>query len=151
MRFEKIIFCVDIGQEAGCEFVGPPTITRLECAKLLMKRYIFQKSRFNPKHEFGLCTVTDLTLWSQECTSDVERLNNSIDLLEYENRQIPMWDMSTLFSAIHDLQPDAKSMHTLRVILIYCRSNVIPMSPDPEQLAAFQRNPHCFLDARRRQ
>ncbi|KAJ3165414.1 Component of the BRCA1-A complex [Geranomyces variabilis] len=153
MRHERIVFCVDVSQEAGCEVVGPPpghnsnTITRLECAKLLMQRFIFQKSRMNPKHQFGVLTATDLTLWAQECTSDADLVIQNISRLQFENAQHAMWDLSTLFSALHDQHPDpATADYVLRVIIIYCRSNTHPSGPDDAQLAIFRANPNCFLD-----
>ncbi|KAJ3152431.1 Component of the BRCA1-A complex [Geranomyces michiganensis] len=101
----------------------------------------------NPKHQFGVLTATDVTLWAQECTSDADQVIQSIGRLDFENSQHAKWDLSTLFSAIHDQYPDpATADYFLRVIIIYCRSNTLPSGPDDSQLAIFHANPHCFLD-----
>ncbi|KAJ3011978.1 Component of the BRCA1-A complex [Thoreauomyces humboldtii] len=123
------------------------SITRLEHTKRLLKRFIFQKSRLNSKHEFGICTITDMTLWHQDCTSHTETLMAAIDDLRFEDQRFPMWDVSTVFSAISDKYPTPTSSHTLRVIIIYCRSDVVPSGlSEDHAIATFRDNPDCYLD-----
>ncbi|RKO88541.1 hypothetical protein BDK51DRAFT_32687 [Blyttiomyces helicus] len=102
------------------------TRTRLEAAKLHMKRFVFLKNLLNKRHEFGICTITSTTMWHLPLTSKKEEVFSAIDDITFENQVFKFWDASTIFQAIEEYLPASPSDFVLRVVLIYARSNVLP-------------------------
>ncbi|TPX67112.1 hypothetical protein SpCBS45565_g04035 [Spizellomyces sp. 'palustris'] len=140
---EKIVFCVDIGEEAGSGLLIHPPVTRLEWAKRLMKRFVFQKSRLNPAHQFGICTADAITLWLAQITSDENAIFKAIEQIQSEDQRTE-WNMQTLFEALAEHIPNNESDYVLRVILIYCRSNVPP--PPTGEYKHLLDHPRFFFD-----
>ncbi|KAI9095218.1 hypothetical protein DFS34DRAFT_189628 [Phlyctochytrium arcticum] len=143
---EKIIFCVDIGEESGTETLRPGQCTRLHYIKSYIKRFVLQKSQINPKHQFGLCVAAGCTIWEKYLTSDVSTIVTAVDKIESEHYR-GGWDMSTLFDAIQDgLPPLSGAAHSLRVIILYCRSNSMPEVSSEEEFSKYASNPLLFID-----
>ena len=75
---EDILLCVDVGvaeldepwpSEAENPKAAP---TRLDVVKQGLQHFIRHKSRFNKKHRFGLCILTDEASWILDLTADID-------------------------------------------------------------------------------
>ncbi|KAF9351818.1 hypothetical protein BGX26_010231 [Mortierella sp. AD094] len=108
--------------------------TRINRTKQLLKWFIEQKSSWNPNHEFAIMILGAMAVWHMDFTSDTVLLSHAIDEL-YTMGKFKEFDSTTLFREIlehSNLDQDDGS--TIRLIMIYTRSDVLPSIPDPEVL-----------------
>nr|KAJ3422444.1 Component of the BRCA1-A complex [Polyrhizophydium stewartii] len=142
---EKLLFAVDIGQESGCELLKTPDgglVTRLECTKRLLKRFVHLKHALSKAHEFGVCTITDSASWSLHFTPEPDVAIAAIDNIQFCDRLFP----AVLPPSKPEL-PHPDSNYALRVILVYAQSNTVPQCPAPAEMAElFARHSKLFID-----
>ncbi|KAL2917364.1 hypothetical protein HK105_203028 [Polyrhizophydium stewartii] len=158
---EKLLFAVDIGQESGCELLKTPDgglVTRLECTKRLLKRFVHLKHALSKAHEFGVCTITDSASWSLHFTPEPDVAIAAIDNIQFCDRLFPSCDLRSLFDLMQvsliamvtpckPELPHPDSNYALRVILVYAQSNTVPQCPAPAEMAElFARHSKLFID-----
>ncbi|KAL1210276.1 putative sister chromatid cohesion protein PDS5 [Cardamine amara subsp. amara] len=131
MDSEDILICVDVDAESTVEMKTTGTngkpLTRLECIKRAITRFIHDKLAMNPDNRFAFATLSKSAAWlKKEFTSDAESAVASLRGLSATKSSGPA-DLTLLF---HEAAQEAKTSRAqnriLRVILIYCRSSVRP-------------------------
>ncbi|KAI8928047.1 hypothetical protein BC831DRAFT_450203 [Entophlyctis helioformis] len=146
---EKILFAVDVGREAGCELIkhGQQFYTRLDSTKRLLKRFVHMKHLLNKAHEFGVCLLTDTTAWHHRLSPSTDAALAAIDRIAFHDTSYAAWDAHSLINLILPELPPSDASYTLRVILIYARSQTIPDFADAAAASAFfARNERVVFD-----
>ncbi|GJJ75548.1 BRISC and BRCA1-A complex member 1 [Entomortierella parvispora] len=136
---EKLVFCIDLDISMDENFMTGEKSqdSRISRSKQLLKWFIGQKSRWNPKHEFAMMVLGTKALWHMDFTSESDLISHVIDEL-YTMGKFDSFDYTSILRELveHvDLDEDDDSI--IRVIMIYTRSNVLPTSPDNELREAF--------------
>ncbi|KAH9316685.1 hypothetical protein KI387_025312 [Taxus chinensis] len=132
--FEDIIFCVDIDRqmEADMKSVGTKgqAFTRLDCIKQAICLFVHSKLAINPNHRFAFARLDQsATWWQREFTNDLNTINASVRGLAAD-AVYKHCDLSQLFRmAASEAKKSRAQFRSLRVILIYCRSSVVPEHP----------------------
>ncbi|KAL1222328.1 putative sister chromatid cohesion protein PDS5 [Cardamine amara subsp. amara] len=131
MDSEDILICVDVDAESTVEMKTTGTngkpLTRLECIKRAITRFIHDKLAMNPDNRFAFATLSKSAAWlKKEFTSDAESAVASLRGLSATKSSGPA-DLTLLFhEAAHEAKTSRAQNRILRVILIYCRSSVRP-------------------------
>ncbi|KAF9091956.1 Component of the BRCA1-A complex [Mortierella sp. AM989] len=131
---EKIIFGIDLDLSMDEYFMVGDKLndTRINRTKQLLKWFIEQKASWNPSHEFAIMILGEMAVWHMDFTTDTVLLSHAIDEL-YTMGKFKAFDSTTLFKEVlehADLDQDDGS--TIRLIMVYTRSDVLPTIPDPE-------------------
>ncbi|KAF9365756.1 Component of the BRCA1-A complex [Mortierella sp. NVP85] len=130
-----------------CFMVGDKSNdTRINRTKQLLKWFIEQKSRWNTAHEFAIMILGEMAVWHMDFTTDTVLLSHAIDEL-YTMGKFPAFDSTSMFKEIlihSDLDDDDDS--TIRAIMIYTRSDVLPSLPDREILDTLHLSGRFFYD-----
>ncbi|KAK3829228.1 MAG: hypothetical protein J3Q66DRAFT_26773 [Benniella sp.] len=130
-----------------CFMVGEKSNdTRINRTKQLLKWFIEQKSRWNTAHEFAIMILGEMAVWHMDFTTDTVLLSHAIDEL-YTMGKFPAFDSTSMFKEIlihSDLDDDDDS--TIRAIMIYTRSDVLPSLPDREILDTLHLSGRFFYD-----
>ncbi|XP_010447311.1 PREDICTED: uncharacterized protein LOC104729967 isoform X2 [Camelina sativa] len=128
---EDILICVDVDVESTVEmkttYANGKPMNRLECVKLAITRFIHDKLATNPNHRFAFATLSKSAAWlKKEFTSNAESAAASLREMSATKASGPA-DLTLLFQeAAQQAKTSRAQNQSLRVILIYCRSSVIP-------------------------
>lgn len=142
--FEDIIFCIDIDRQMEAEMKvagakGQP-LTRIDSIKQAILLFVHSKLTINPQHRFAFATLGHSATWCQkEFTNDIESISATVRGLAADSLYIHS-DLCQLFRmAAAEAKKSRSQSRTLRVILIYCRSSVVPEYPShwPESQKLF--------------
>ncbi|TPX49934.1 hypothetical protein SeMB42_g01480 [Synchytrium endobioticum] len=147
---ERILFFVDVSAEMGREQLKPSGMTRINVTKNLLKRFIWLKSSFSRNHEYGIVELGSCANWHTPFTNDICSIISALDSLQCHEDDFESMEADSILETILQAQPDIPNPPTapsLRAIIIYGRSDVVPSQPDPEQLANLRANPCIFIDA----
>ncbi|KAF9133937.1 Component of the BRCA1-A complex [Mortierella sp. 14UC] len=157
---EKIIFCIDLDLSMDEQFmIGEkskyypatfanlrPYDTRVNRTKQVLKWFIAQKSKWNPDHEFAVIILGEKAVWHVDFTTDIVLLEHAVDEL-YTMGKFPSFNTASLFELIMekvDLNEDDGP--TVRAIMIYTRSDVLPTLPDKEVLDTLHAAGRFYFD-----
>ncbi|CAM6049198.1 unnamed protein product [Sphagnum compactum] len=142
---EDILLCVDADAEVNVEMkagVGVKGLSRLDAVKQALVLFVHSKLLMHSQHRFAVATLRNNAVWyRQEFTNDMEVIGQAVRSLA-SGGTFPRCDLSELFQMA---ATEAHSSHamdrTLRVLLIYCRSSVVPevtlQMPEKQQLFTF--------------
>ncbi|ERN15401.1 uncharacterized protein LOC18443690 [Amborella trichopoda] len=133
---EDILFCIDVDREAHSEMKASsskstqnhhPPITRLDAIKQSLILFIHCKLTMNPNHRFAFAALShSASCIRKEFSGDVDAAMASISSLTADSLYIRA-DLTQLFKmAAHEAKRSRSQSRILRVILIYCRSSVVP-------------------------
>jgi len=118
-----------------------------------LKLFVHTKQKMNPEHEFAICVLTNVAIWYQDLTTDVELFSKKLNNLQAQG-DYPSFDISTLFDLINAKFSDVLSGktratcdHVYRVIFIYCRSATLPSGFPSALCMKILDSPTFFFDA----
>ncbi|KAF9906599.1 Component of the BRCA1-A complex [Linnemannia zychae] len=145
---EKIIFCIDLDLSMEEQFMigDKPNDTRINRTKQVLKWFIAQKSKWNPDHEFAVIILGEKAVWHVDFTTDIVLLEHAVDEL-YTMGNFPSFNTASLFELIMekvDMSEDVGP--TVRAIMIYTRSDVLPSMPNQEVLDALHASGRFYFD-----
>ncbi|XP_071705077.1 uncharacterized protein [Rutidosis leptorrhynchoides] len=128
---EDILFCIDLDPESLTEMknssaTGRP-FTRLESIKQAILLFIHSKLSINPDHRFAYCALGKSPFWlKKEFSSEVESAIAAFRGINVDS-SAGHADLTHLFKvANHEAKKSRAQNRLLRVILLYCRSSVVP-------------------------
>ncbi|CAK9214135.1 unnamed protein product [Sphagnum troendelagicum] len=106
---------------------GVKGLSRLDAVKQALVLFVHSKLLMHPQHRFSVATLSNNAVWhQQEFTNDMEVIGQAVRSLA-SGGAFTCCDLSELFQIA---AAEAHSSHaldrTLRVVLIYCRSSVVP-------------------------
>ncbi|KAG0285450.1 hypothetical protein BGZ96_010294 [Linnemannia gamsii] len=145
---EKIIFCIDLDLSMDEQFMVGEKLndTRINRTKQVLKWFIAQKSKWNPNHEFAVIILGEKAVWHVDFTTDIVLLEHAVDEL-YTMGKFPSFDFSTLFQLImQNVDVSTEDDHIVRAIMIYTRSDVLPILSDSECLEALHATEKFYFD-----
>ncbi|KAF9133032.1 Component of the BRCA1-A complex [Mortierella sp. GBA39] len=145
---EKIIFCIDLDLSMDEHFMIGEKLndTRINRTKQVLKWFIAQKSKWNAEHEFAVIILGEKAVWHVDFTTDTVLLEHAVDEL-YTMGKFPSFDSTSLFELIlQKVDINANDCPTVRAIMIYTRSDVLPTLPDKEYLEALHVTRKFFFD-----
>jgi hypothetical protein len=132
---ENILIAVDIDKEADAEMKAVsssgnkgPALKRMDAIKQALLLLIHSKLTMNPLHQFAFMTMGRYPAWHQrEFTSNLETIGISVRTLTTDSVNYDQCDLSALLQlAATEARTSISQGRSLRVILIYCRSTVVP-------------------------
>ncbi|KAL3655694.1 hypothetical protein CASFOL_000090 [Castilleja foliolosa] len=139
---EDILFCIDVGPETMTEMkVNGPNgrpYTRLESIKQAILLFVHAKLSINPDHRFAFSALSKTTYWlRKEFSSEVESANAAMRGISVDSSS-DIADLTQLFKvATHEAKKSRAQNRIFRVILIYCRSSMLPQYHLPSTLKLF--------------
>ncbi|GAV89102.1 hypothetical protein CFOL_v3_32522 [Cephalotus follicularis] len=137
MYSEDILFCIDVDAESMVEMKTPgpdgKPLTKLDSIKKSIILFITTKLTINPDHRFAFATLAKTTSWlKKEFSSEVEPAIAALHGLSATTSPCGQADLTQLFRvAAHEAKKSCAQKRLFRVILIYCRSAVIPQHQWP--------------------
>ncbi|CAH1451676.1 unnamed protein product [Lactuca virosa] len=139
---EDILFCIDVDPESLIEMKntsasGRP-FTRLESIKQAILLFINAKLAINPDHRFAYSALGKTPFWlKKEFSSEVESAIAAFRAITVDS-SAGHADLTHLFKvANHEAKKSRSQNRLLRVILIYCRSSVVPQHQWPTNQKLF--------------
>ncbi|KAL7594598.1 hypothetical protein Lser_V15G27912 [Lactuca serriola] len=139
---EDILFCIDVDPESLVEMKntsasGRP-FTRLESIKQAILLFINAKLAINPDHRFAYSALGKTPFWlKKEFSSEVESAIAAFRAITVDS-SAGHADLTHLFKvANHEAKKSRSQNRLLRVILIYCRSSVVPQHQWPTNQKLF--------------
>ncbi|KAL3650765.1 hypothetical protein CASFOL_007168 [Castilleja foliolosa] len=139
---EDILFCIDVGPETMTEMKmnGPNgrPYTRLDSIKQAILLFVHAKLSINPDHRFAFSALSKTTYWlRKEFSSEVESANAAMQGISVDSSSSNA-DLTQLFKvATHQAKKSRAQNRIFRVILIYCRSSMLPQYQLPPTLKLF--------------
>ncbi|TPX37464.1 hypothetical protein SmJEL517_g00763 [Synchytrium microbalum] len=133
----------------GTAELKPPGSTRLNMTKRLIKRFVWLKSHLLKDHEYGLVELGNEANWHTPFTSDPESIIGGVDSLQRQDDPFNSLNSDSILETLLQAQPEnpkTPESHSLRAIIIYGRSNVLPTVPSPELLDKVRANPAITID-----
>eukprot|EP00043_Microstomoeca_roanoka_P013992 m.137755 g.137755 ORF g.137755 m.137755 type:complete len:254 (-) comp15900_c0_seq5:113-874(-) len=134
---ENIVFIIDVSEEIGqCPFDDRRSGSRLEHVKAAIKRFVDFKARLSSSHRYGLAVLTHEFIW----LSKPDAAQAFLDLLPHVEAQgsFPECDFNTVCRAMQSLVSKCSSNESVRAILVYSRSHVLPLISDVDLQQAKQ-------------
>ncbi|KAG0274901.1 RNA polymerase II transcription factor B subunit 4 [Linnemannia exigua] len=130
-----MVFCIDLDLSMDEQFmIGEKSNdTRVNRTKQVLKWFIAQKSKWNAEHEFAVIILGEKAVWHVDFTTDIVLLEHAVDEL-YTMGKFSSFDMS---------EQDGP---TVRAIMIYTRSDVLPTLPDKEFLDNLHATGRFYFD-----
>ncbi|KAI5066281.1 hypothetical protein GOP47_0018905 [Adiantum capillus-veneris] len=131
---EDIVICVDVDAQidADMKVTGAKghSLSRLDAIKQAIFLFVHSKLSVHPLHRFAFAGISQDFFWFQHnFTNDIELINSSVRAL-CSSGSFPRCDLSSLFQTAASLGRKSQAQgRILRVILIYCRSDVVPAYP----------------------
>ncbi|GBG70266.1 hypothetical protein CBR_g6395 [Chara braunii] len=129
---EDIVFCLDVDSEAEGDMKSSGSknaqvSTRLSAIKQAVILFMYSKLDIDRRHRFAIATLADRASWHlRPFTSDVDYVVRAMRDIS-ATRCYDRCDLYSLFRLVYDeRQHSMNAGHYLRLILIYCRSAVVP-------------------------
>ncbi|KAK3826705.1 MAG: hypothetical protein J3R72DRAFT_457574 [Linnemannia gamsii] len=145
---EKIVFCIDLDLSMDEQFMigDKSNDTRVNRTKQVLKWFIAQKSKWNAEHEFAVIILGEKAVWHVDFTTDIVLLEHAVDEL-YTMGKFPSFDTASLFELIMEkIDMSEQDGPTVRAIMIYTRSDVLPTLPDKEFLDILHASGRFYFD-----
>lgn len=154
---ERIIFCLDVcydNHNALFRLGDGTTFTPINMIKRVLDFFIHSKSAINKRTEFALIVLKDTEAsWVQNFTSNLKEIINAIDYLNPEEYTSNSFDFDKLFQLIKQKVeiPEFKEgecilppANVVRMIVMYGRSNCIPLIPQDDSFFIFLKKQLYF-------
>ncbi|GMH11840.1 hypothetical protein Nepgr_013681 [Nepenthes gracilis] len=128
---EDILFCIDVGKESlvGMKSTGPNgrPMTRLDSISQAILLFVNAKLTINPDHRFAFAVLGKSASWlRKEFSSEVDSAISALRGLSIDSTS-GQADLTQLFRiASHEAKKSRAQNRILRVILLYCRSSMLP-------------------------
>ncbi|CAG5131210.1 unnamed protein product [Candidula unifasciata] len=155
---EKIIICLDLNEEmdtsvfrsrAGDKYTG------LELAKRAIKMFVMHKSQINPKNQFSFLIFHEESTMIQSFTPRAQDILNTLDEIEIETQMSGPLNLSHLFETVKEnielpvVDGDPRVIsppYVVRVILVFGRSNCVPVVTSTKAQRELESSPYFFTD-----
>ncbi|KAK0082757.1 hypothetical protein PV325_009910 [Microctonus aethiopoides] len=152
---EKILIIIDTVRESDCtpfEFGCGAKYSPLEVIKRAVQFFICTKSTINPKHEYALMILSaDSAKLICDFTNDGKKLLNTLKEIQeiILSDAVECFDLDTCFQIIPEFSivNGIYPTHVNRVILIYTRSNCVPVFHTTNNFEMFMMHKYYFFDA----
>lgn len=153
---ERIIICLDMCTENSSTLyhIGDGTsFTPINMIKRILEFFIHGKHAINNKTQFALLILNDCeSYWALNFTSNLREIFTTIDQLKPELSTFETFDFSKVFDKIKSnvTIPTYKEdnfkipLSVVRTIVIYCRSNCIPVLPQENEYYSFLKKQLYF-------
>lgn len=131
---EDILVCVDLDRQVDADMkvagAKGQNLSRLDAIKQAIFLFVHSKLTMHPLHRFAFAALSHTATWLQQSfTSDMEVINNSVRALSSIGA-FSQCDLTLLFRmAAFEAKNSSAQGRILRVILIYCRSDIVPTYP----------------------
>lgn len=137
---ENILIAIDVDREADAEMKavssgskgggGAAALRRMDAVKQALLLFIHSKLTMNPLHQFAFMTLGRFPSWHQrEFSSSLDVLSASVRSLNTAagGAAFDQFDLSSLLQlAATEARASISQGRSLRLVLIYCRSSVVP-------------------------
>lgn len=157
---EKIILCLDICHnnfKSMYHFSDGTSFSPINMMKRVLDFFVHSKNAINKRTEFALVLLKESeACWMQNFTSNLKEIINAIDHINPEECNAETFDLTKLFEAIKEkvdipeykdgecIQPPP---HVVRMIVLYGRSNCVPVIPqDDPYLNFLKRQLYFYMD-----
>ncbi|KAH9303219.1 hypothetical protein KI387_014802, partial [Taxus chinensis] len=142
--FEDIILCIDTDRQMETEMKSMgakgQALTRMDSVKQAILLFVHAKLAINPNHRFTLASLGHSATWRlREFTNDIGKIRVAVTGLAADALYLRS-DLTHLFKmAATEAKSSRAQCRTLRVVLIYCRSSIVPDYPShwPESQRLF--------------
>lgn len=131
---EDILICVDADEQLDLDMKisgsKGHSLSRLDAIKQAIFLFVHAKLSMHSLHRFAFAALSHSASWLQQnFTSDIEVINSTVRTLR-SSGSFSECDLSLLFQMAAALARKSQARgRILRVILIYCRSDVVPAYP----------------------
>ncbi|KAL0832601.1 hypothetical protein ABMA28_000799 [Loxostege sticticalis] len=156
---ERIILCLDICCEDNSLFrLGDgTTFTPINMIKRVLDFFLHSKHAINKRTEFALLIMKDNeACWLQNFTNNLKDIINVIDYIQREDCTSDNYDFTSIFQILKqnvDI-PEYKQgecilppPYVVRTIVLYGRSNCIPLIPLEDPYFMFlKKQPYFYID-----
>ncbi|XP_023941294.1 BRISC and BRCA1-A complex member 1 [Bicyclus anynana] len=142
---ERIIICLDVCYEDKNSIFrlnDGTTYTRINMLKRVLDFFIYSKHAINKKTEFALLALKNSeALFVQNFTNNIKDILNAVDYVNSEDSTSESFDFQKIFQILQDEVeiPEYKQAecilpppYVVRMIVLYARSNCIPIIPHEE-------------------
>ncbi|XP_075971458.1 BRISC and BRCA1-A complex member 1-like [Anticarsia gemmatalis] len=157
---EKIIICLDVcynNHNSLYHLSDGTTFTPMNMIKRVLDFFLHSKNAINRRTEFALITLKESEpCWVQNFTSNLKELINTIDYINAEECKSETFDLTKLFQMIKQKAdiPEYKEgecilppPHVVRMIVLYGRSNCIPVvAQDDPYFNFLKRQLYFYID-----
>ncbi|BFY99359.1 hypothetical protein BsWGS_02399 [Bradybaena similaris] len=155
---EKIIICLDLNEEmdtavfrsrAGNKYTG------LELAKRAIKMFVMHKSQINPENQFSFLIFHEESTMIHSFTPRAQDILNTLDEIEIETQMSGPLNLSHLFETVQEnielpvVDGDPRVIpppFVVRVILVFGRSNCVPVVTSTKAQRELESSPYFFTD-----
>ncbi|XP_012251788.2 BRISC and BRCA1-A complex member 1-like [Athalia rosae] len=158
---EKIILIIDIAKEHNCtqfKLGTGATYMPMFMIKRVVEIFVGAKSMINRSHEFAIMILCpDSVKWICDFTSNIKTVLNVLDVLTESllEETETTFDLSQVFEALHahvtlqkNIDCNDPPAYVTRAILIYARSNCIPIfRSDKKYFDLLCDHPYFILDS----
>ncbi|CAH0605552.1 unnamed protein product [Chrysodeixis includens] len=154
---ERVILCLDVcydNHNSLFRLGDGTTFTPINMIKRVLDFFIHSKSAINRRTEFALIVLKDTeACWVQNFTSNLKEIINAIDYLNPEEYSSERFDFKKLFQLIKQKVeiPEYKEgecilppSNVVRMIVMYGRSNCIPLIPQDDSYFNFLKKQLYF-------
>ncbi|XP_048479247.1 BRISC and BRCA1-A complex member 1 [Plutella xylostella] len=154
---EKIIICLDVcydNQNTLFRLGDGTTFTPINMLKRVLDFFIHSKHAINKRTEFALLVMKDTEpIWVQHFTNNVKEVISSIDHINPEGSTSEQFDFKKVFNILKQKVeiPAYKQekcivapSHIVRMIVLFGRSNCLPIIPQDDEYFAFLKNQLYF-------
>ncbi|XP_055886682.1 BRISC and BRCA1-A complex member 1-like [Biomphalaria glabrata] len=155
---EKIILCLDLSDEmntttfkskAGDKYSG------LELGKRAIRMFVLHKSQMNPKHEFAFLIFHEDSTMIQSFTPRAQDILTALDDSIIETHKSGPFNLANLYETIKaNIEVPAANEtcellpppYIVRVILVYGRSQSVPVVTNTTAKEELESSPYFFTD-----
>ncbi|XP_059056676.1 BRISC and BRCA1-A complex member 1-like [Achroia grisella] len=155
---ERIIICLDTCYDDNTSLyrlADGTTFTPINMMKRILDFFIHSKHAINHKTEFALLIMKDTEpCWIQNFTNNVKDIINMIDYINAEESTTENFDFKKIFQILKQKVDDIPEYKqddciipppfVLRMIILYGRSNCIPVIPQDDSYFIFLKKQLYF-------
>ncbi|KAI0524234.1 hypothetical protein KFK09_003598 [Dendrobium nobile] len=143
LQSEDILFCIDIDAESSVEMkvsgVKGRPITRLDSIRQSLLLFVNSKLTMNSDHRFAFAVLGQSVSWlRKDFSNEVGAAMGAVQSLTAAASSYGSADLTQLFRiATQEAKNSRAQGRLLRVILIYCRSSILPQHQWPVNQKVF--------------
>lgn len=135
---EDIVLCIDSDAQIETELRAPPgaknappvgtSVTRLDAVRQALLLFVHAKLAIDSRHRFAIATMGETPDWHlRNFTGDVGAISTAVRSFRAAG-EFPACDLQPLFRMLQaESRRSRADGRTLRLVLIFARSNVIPI------------------------
>lgn len=156
---EKIIICIDVcyaDQKSLFKLADGTTYSPINMIKRILMFFIQLKSVINKNTEFALLLLkNDEVCWLSDFTCNVRDLMYKLNIVIAEHCTTESFDFNKVFEKILQevVIPEYKEdnylsppPYVVRLLVLYGRSNCIPVIPQDNHYSALKNETYLFID-----